>query len=136
MIGLSAGADHGDARGPAFVVSLIRDARFRATDIDVVMENANARYQSVMDRYTSGNDVEYRELRHVWDDTTQPQVVEQRVGEIPDIYRSLREVNAAVPHDRQNRAILGDPPNDWENVHTKADSRWLCGIRTRGRDTP
>jgi hypothetical protein len=126
VIGLSAGADHGDARGPAFVVSLIRDDRFRATDVDVVMEIANARYQSVMDRYTSGNDVEYSELRHVWDDTTQPQVV-GRVGEIPEIYRALRDANAGGSHDRQHRAILGDPPIEWENVHTNADfQKWLA----------
>jgi hypothetical protein len=123
-VGLSAGADHGDARGPAFVASFIRDARFRPTTIDLAVENANARYQEVMDRFTSGQDVPYEELRHVWDDTTQPQTI---VTEIPEIYRALRDANAGLPREGQHRAILGDPPIDWSGVHTKADFQtWLA----------
>src|SRR6266481_3150300 len=41
VVGLSPGESHGDLRGPAFVVSLIRDPRFAATSIDVVMENGD-----------------------------------------------------------------------------------------------
>jgi hypothetical protein len=127
-VGLSAGADHGDPRGPAWVVSLIHDPRFAPTTIDVIMENANARYQDVMDRFTSGDQVSYDALRHVWDDTTQPQMV-GAIGEIPAIYRALRDVNASLPRDRQHRAILGDPPIDWEKVHTRAEFQKYLALR-------
>ena len=40
---------------------------------DVVIENGNARYQDVMDRYVRGDEVPYEALRHVWHDTTQTQ---------------------------------------------------------------
>jgi hypothetical protein len=125
VVGLSAGEGHGDTRGPAFVVALIEDPRFAPTSIDVAMENGNARYQDAMDRYTRGDAVPYAELRRVWDDTTQPQVIDA-VGNIPEIYRALREINRSLPRDRQHRALLGDPPIEWEHVQTAADFRkWL-----------
>jgi len=134
VVGLSAGESHGDVRGPAFVVSLIRDPRFAATSIDIVMENGNSRYQAVMDRFTSGDDVPYAELRRVWDDTTQPQVTAGG-GEIPEIYRALREVNRTLPPARWHRALAGDPPIEWERVATPADFRtWLERRDTNGAD--
>jgi hypothetical protein len=126
VIGLQAGIGHSDARGFAFIISLLRDPRIQAMGMDVAMENANARYQGVMDRYTRGEDVPYSELRHVWDDTTQPQTT-TGIGDINPLYRAIREINATLPHDRQLRALLGDPPIEWENVHNRADfDKWLA----------
>jgi hypothetical protein len=126
VIGIQAGVGHTDARGFAFIISLLRDPRIQTLGVDVAMENGNARYQSVMDRYTRGEDVPYSELRHVWDETTQPQTT-SGAGDISPIYRALREINATLPRDRQLRALLGDPPIEWENVHTRADfQKWLA----------
>jgi hypothetical protein len=125
VVGLSPGETHGDLRGPAFVASLIRDPRFATTAVDVVMENASARYQEVMDRFVGGEEVPYTELRRVWDDTTQPQAM-NAPGEIPEIYRALRDVNRTLPAARRHRALLGDPPIAWEQVATADDFRkWL-----------
>src|SRR5438045_639172 len=66
VVGLSDGEAHGDERGWAFVISLIRDPRFANTTIDVVTENASGRYQDVMDSYVHGDDVPYSALRRVW----------------------------------------------------------------------
>jgi hypothetical protein len=126
VIGMQAGVGHSDARGFAFIISLLRDRRIQALGVDVAMENGNARYQSVIDRYTRGEDVPYSELRHVWDDTTQPQTT-TGFGDINPLYRAIREINATLPRDRQLRALLGDPPIEWENVHTPADfQKWLA----------
>jgi len=130
VVGLSAGETHGDVRGPAFVAALIRDPRFASTTIDVVMENASARYQDAMDRYVYGDDVPYAELRRVWDETTQPQVL-PTPGEIPEIYRALRDVNRTLPPARWHRALLGDPPIEWEKVATAADFRKWLELRDR-----
>src|SRR5438045_3107602 len=47
-------------------------------------------------------------------------------GEVPAIYRAVRDVNRTLPRERQMRALLGDPPIDWRNVHTPAEFRkWL-----------
>jgi hypothetical protein len=134
VLGMQAGVGHSDARGFAFVIALLRDPRIQALGVDVAMENGNARYQSVMDRYTRGEDVPYTELRHVWDDTTQPQTT-SGIGEINPIYRAIREVNATLPRGRQLRALLGDPPIEWENVHTRADFQtWLALRDSSGAD--
>jgi hypothetical protein len=127
VIGLSPGQGHGDARGPAFVVALIRDPRITSAATDIVMEGASGRYQAVMDRYTRGERVTAAELRPIWDDTTQQQIPGPVwSGEVPAIYRAVREVNATLPGGRQMRALLGDPPIEWEHVHTPADFRkWL-----------
>jgi hypothetical protein len=134
VIGMQAGVGHSDARGFAFVISLLRDPRIQALGVDVAMENGNARYQSVMDRYTRGEDVPYSELRHVWDDTTQPQTTTP-FGDVNPLYRAIREINATLPRDRQLRALLGDPPIDWENVHTRADfQKWIALRDSNGAD--
>src|SRR5687768_15932203 len=65
VVGLSPGESHGDERGSAFVVSMLRDPRFAPTTIDVVVENGNARYQDLMDRFVRGEDVPYSSLRRV-----------------------------------------------------------------------
>jgi hypothetical protein len=125
VVGISDGESHGDVRGPEFVVRLINDPRFASTTIDIVMENANARYQDVMDRYTSGDDVPFAELRRVWDDTTQAEVISPN-GVVPIIYTALRDLNRTLPPAAYHRALLGDPPIDWDHVQSPADFRpWL-----------
>ena len=70
----------------------------------------------------------------MWDDTTQPQVA-SGAGEIPEIYRALRDVNHTLPPARWHRALLGDPPIAWERVAAAADFRpWLERRDTSGAD--
>jgi len=127
VIGLSPGQGHGDERGPAFVIALVRDPRITSAATDIVMEGASGRYQTVMDRYTRGETVTAAESRPIWDDSTQQQIPGPVwTGEPPAIYRAVREVNARLPRERQIRALLGDPPIEWERVHTAAEFRkWL-----------
>lgn len=128
VIALSPGADHGDERGPAFLISLIRDPRITATGTDLVIEGGSGRYQGVMDRYVRGEPVGDVELRHIWDDTTQQQIPGPAwLGEVPPIYGEVRAVNASLPAARKMRVLLGDPPIEWENVHSAAEFRpWLA----------
>jgi hypothetical protein len=89
------------------------------------MENANARYQDEMDRYTRGEDVPYEELRHVWDDTTQPNAMLPR-NTVPAVYTALRDLNRTLPSPRHHRALLGYPPIDWDRVQSPDEFRpWL-----------
>jgi hypothetical protein len=127
VVGLSPGDGHGDARGPAFVIALVRDSRITSAPTDLVMEGANGRYQAAMDRYVRGEKVPDAELRPIWDDTTQQQIPGPVwSGDVPPIYRVVREVNATLPAERRMRVLLGDPPIDWETVHTPAEYRaWL-----------
>jgi hypothetical protein len=117
---------HGNRELYAFAISVIRDARVRALLNDIVIENGNARYQGVMDRYVRGESVGYEALRHVWHETTQTQTLGPRDGSIPELYRVIRGLNTGLPRERQIRVVLGDPPVDWAEVRTEADHRkWI-----------
>ena len=49
---------HGNVQVQAFLLSLIRDPRFRESVNDVVIETASARYQDAIDRFVRGDEVE------------------------------------------------------------------------------
>ena len=120
-------ASHGRLEVETFVLSLIRDPRFPDAATDVVVEDGNALYQALMDRYVRGEDVPYTEFRQVWEDTTQAQNIPPRDGVVPALFRTVREVNASLPPERQLRVLLGDPPIDWALVDTPADhQRWIA----------
>jgi hypothetical protein len=119
------GDEHGSEQGSAFRMALIRDARFASVVNDIVVEFGNARYQGLMDRFVRGEDVKPEELRRVWQDTTQVEY-EWDLPIYEAFFQAVRQVNASLPRERQLRVLLGDPPIEWENVHTREDLvRWL-----------
>jgi hypothetical protein len=112
--------EHGSEQDQAFRLSLIRDARFANSVNDIVMETGNSKYQDIMDRYVRGENVPDRDLRQVWENTTVAHAgADNPVYE--DFYRGVREVNAALPKERQLRVLLGDPPIDWDRVRNFED---------------
>ena len=116
---------HGNEQNHAFRLLLIRDPRFAATVNDVVIELGNARYQDVMDRYTRGEDVPYASLRRVWQDTTVPTAGNSYLM-MQQLVEVVRALNASRPRERQLRILLGDPPIDWDQVHTGGEHRkWI-----------
>jgi hypothetical protein len=111
---------HGNEQGHSFRLSLIRDSRFAGIVDDIVVECGNARYQDLMDRFVRGEDVPGASLRAVWQNTT----IEGSTWDRPiyeEFFRAVRSVNASVPQQRQIRVLLGDPPIDWDAVHTAED---------------
>lgn len=112
--------NHGNLPGHAFRLALIRDPRFQGKVRDIVVEFGNARWQTVMDRYVSGGEVDPAELKKVWQDTAQA----NPVWDVPiyeEFFRAVRDANAALPEDKQLRVILGDVPFDWSAVRTVED---------------
>jgi len=121
IVGLGEGS-HGSEQDQAFRLSLIRNPRFVAAVNDIVVETGNSLYQDVMDRFIRGEDVADSGLRQVWENTTIAHTgADNPVYE--EFYRAVRNVNAALPKQRQIRVLLGDPPIDWEQVHTFDDVR-------------
>jgi hypothetical protein len=127
VVALSEGA-HGNEQGLALRIALIRDKRFAERVNDILLEGPNARYQDLIDRYVRGENVPFESLRRAWDDSTQQQAGGPMWGgEVPEFYRAVRQLNASVPPEHQLRILLGDPPIDWEQVHTRPDfMKWLA----------
>jgi hypothetical protein len=81
-----------------------------------------------MDRFVRGEDVPYESLRRVWENTTQVEY-DWDLPIYEDFFRAVRSVNASLPRERQIRILLGDPPIDWDRVHTLADLHKEMGDR-------
>jgi len=118
--------NHNNEQGHAFRLALIRDARFAEKVNDIVVEFGNFRYQSVVDRFVSGEDVSDVDLRRVWQDTTQATTI----WDVPiyeEFFRAVRSVNARLRPERRLRVLLGDPPIDWDEIRTREDmGKWLA----------
>lgn len=103
-----------------FLRDLITDkALVEAGVRDIVVEFGSARYQGVMDRYIAGETVKKSELQKAWRETTQFLVWDSPLYE--SFFRMVRDVNSKIPVNMRLRVLLGDPPIEWERVHTKAD---------------
>ena len=87
----------------------------------------NARYQDVVDRFVSGQDVAYTDLRRAWQDTTVSHSAGNNYLMMQEFLETVRAVNASAPREHQLRVVLGDPPIDWDNVRTRDDfQKWLA----------
>jgi len=105
-----------------FILDLLHHPRFAATVDSIVVEFGNARYQGLVDRYVAGADVPPDSLRQVWRNTT----VANEIPVDEEFFRTVREVNAALPPARRVRVLLGDPPIDWAEVRDRAGHyRWF-----------
>jgi len=106
---------HNNQKGHEFRLALVRDPRFGRLVNDVVVEFGNYRYQAVMDRFTTGEDVPYRELRQVWENTTIPGTL----WDSPIYYEfflAIRDVNRV--NGSHIRVLLGDAPIDWASIRS------------------
>ena len=111
---------HGDKVVHDFLRDLITDkALVEAGVRDIVVEFGSAKYQGVMDRYIAGGTVRKSELQKAWRETTQFLVWDSPMYE--SFFRMVRDVNSRIPAKKRLRVLLGDPPIEWERVHTKQD---------------
>jgi hypothetical protein len=117
---------HGNEQRHAFLLSLIRDPRFAATVNDIVVEFGSARYQNEIDRFVQGEEIPHASLRKVWQDITMGHgPADYPITE--DFFRAVRAVNASLPREHRLRVLLGDPPIDWDHVHTREDyAKWFA----------
>jgi len=115
---------HGNEQVHAFRLSLIRDPRFAAVVNDIVVGFGSARYQERMDRFVRGESVSDDSLREIWQNTTVPNYGWDRPI-YEEFFRAVRAVNTSRPKSQQLRVLLGDPPIDWDTVHsTDALMKW------------
>ena len=119
------GDNEASVQGSEFRIKLVRDPRFVAVVNDIVVEFGNSRYQDLVDRFTRGEEVPPESLLHVWQDTTQVEYT----WDLPvyeRFFQAVRDVNSSLPGSRKLRVLLGDPPIEWEKVHSLDDLKpWL-----------
>src|SRR5689334_17773386 len=65
-------AAHGLKDLDDLILTLVRDPNFARKVNDIEIECGNSLFQEVLDRYTSGANVPFREVQKVWRNTTQP----------------------------------------------------------------
>lgn len=98
---------------------LLADPGFPQRVNDIVVEFGNARYQDLVDRYIAGGDVPLDQVRQAWQD------VVGALGPVSPVYgefyAAVRAANQKLPRERRLRILLGDPPIDWSQVHSRED---------------
>jgi hypothetical protein len=114
------GDAHGMAQEEDFYAALVRSPRFAAEVRNVVVEFGDAAQQPTLDRYLSGEDVPYPELRKVWADTVGWLPTVTSLGYI-NFYAQVREVNRKLKPEQQIHVWLGDPAVNWAQVNTIDD---------------
>jgi hypothetical protein len=104
-----------------FIFSLIRNPAFPEKVNDIAVECGNSLYQPELDRYLSGDDVPFTEVRKAWRNTTQPMC--GLSGFFEQFFPLVRAINQKLPPEKRLRVLAGDPPIDWEQVKTSEDQR-------------
>lgn len=125
------GLAHGLRQQEDFVIGLLRHPRFPAMVDSIVVEDGNARFQALADRYIAGGDVSAKALRPVWRDT-----VGSAPGDVPDewpaqFFAAVRRLNRTLPTGRRIRVALGDPAFDFHTLHRRHDIDAAVGRRDR-----
>src|SRR5689334_9187287 len=110
---------HGNGAIHLLNLSLIRNPQVDAVVDDIVVEFGNAKYQDILDRFERGEDVPYESLKLVWQNTTQANPAADRPAH-EEFFRAVRTANASLPPTHKIRVLAGDPPIDWDAVHSQA----------------
>ena len=100
------------------IQSLLQDPRFPTKVNDLIVEFGNSRYQSIVDRYVSGEKVSESELRIVWRNALFFMVWDRPVYE--RVFKTVREINQTLPRERRIRILLVEQPFDWSEVTSSA----------------
>lgn len=128
LVGL--GDRHGFTQIIELYEAIIRDPRFARDVRNVVVEFGGAAHQDVIDRYVNGDLVPYQELRGVWTDTVGWVPAVEHLG-YAHFFAQVRETNHTLPPEQRIRVLLGEPPIDWNEIHTR--EQWLKVVETRDR---
>jgi len=121
--------EHGNNEIRVFVLALMNDRRFPSVVNDILVEGGNAAYQGVVDRYVNGEKVSDGDVRAAWENSTQAQVVLLSTHSAGSYAADVRALNMRLPKERRIRLLLGDPPMDWNLIHTYDDYQQVLARR-------
>jgi hypothetical protein len=115
------GEDHGRTLDSDLRIALVRHPDFARKVRSIVVEFGSTTEQSILDRYTRGENVSRAQLEQVWKTTTQAR---NGVWDSPiyaEFFAAVRDVNSKLPSDARVRVFGGDPgPGDSRSRQTAA----------------
>lgn len=123
------GETHGIKEYGAFLESVIGSEEITNQLDDIVVEFGSADHQTTIDRYVAGEPVSPAEMDQVLRDTTQLLVWDSPI--YANIFSAVRRANQRRPASRPIRALLGDPPIDWDRTQTAEDHLKISNERDR-----
>ena len=123
------GEVHRNTQVHDFLVALLNDSAFLPEGGDVVVEFGNARYQSVIDRYVSGEPVSRADLVRVWRDAVNILVWDAPVYE--RVFETVRQINQRRSPHNHLRVLLADPPVDWTAIQDRIEWEKIAESRDR-----
>lgn len=115
------GESHGHQEFHSLVIEVLESPKATGVINDIAVEWGNAKYQDVIDRYVSGEEVSRVELVQVWRNTI---VSPNTVWDAPvyeAFFAAVRTINARLPAASRYRVLLADSPVDWAKVSKVAD---------------
>ncbi|TJY37776.1 hypothetical protein [Pontimicrobium aquaticum] len=109
--------------------NLVNDKSFQEKVDDIVLELGNSFYQEVLDRYVSGQNIPFKEVRNVWFSATNSLLQIGNLSAIEILIKHIREVNLNLPKEKQFRVIAADPPVNWNVIKSPSDFYPFLGRR-------
>jgi hypothetical protein len=111
-------------------IRLIRNPDFARKVHLIIVEFANTADQSILDRYTNGEDVPSTQLQRVWRNTCCPDLWDSPF--YAEFLAAVRDVNKDLPASKRIRLLAGDPPADIPP--TQRDSSAISILKASGLD--
>lgn len=111
---------HGLAQEEDFYARLVSDPRFSKEVGNVVVEFGGASQQATINRYVTGEDLPYEQLRAVWTDTLGWLPTVTNVGYL-NVFAVIRAANRGLPPKEQIHVWLGEPAIDWSRIKSSQD---------------
>jgi hypothetical protein len=121
---------HGNVQEHQLLIGLIQSPEFSQRVSDIVLEGANARYQPLVDRYLSGENVSAEQLEVVWRDGL-------AIGPVADepeieLFEAVRKTNRTIPAGQPRlRIVCGEAALNWDNVQRRDDLQAFIPARDR-----
>jgi hypothetical protein len=114
---------HGLQQEHDVIDALLREPSLPALIDDILVEFGDPLEQGTADAYLlDGEDIGDEQLRQIWRSTAGP-LWDAPVYE--RFFRTLHEVNLALPPEQRIRVVLADTPIDWSRVSSVADADYV-----------
>lgn len=111
---------HGNVQEHRLLIGLIQSPGFSQLVNDIVLEGINARYQPLVDRYLTGENVSAEQLAVVWRDGL-------AIGPVADepeieLFEAVRKTNRTIPARQPKlRIVCGEAALNWDNIQRRDD---------------